>query len=199
MVWCVVEGESEKSYLTQLVHQRYRKRIVIRCETPRGKSVKNLVKKAREIERRERGNAHSIWIVCDVDENRQHGHDSEAKRWLSATAKRNAPLHRIALSHPCLEYWFLLHYDRSPGADRADSAVSELSQHCASPDGYRKGQLPPGLIEHTDNAVIRSLARVAREDEAGRHDMWARERCTTMHELIEYLDEVAKLQTDFVS
>lgn len=68
MVWCVVEGESEKSYLTQLVHHRYRKRIVIRCETPRGKSVKNLVKKAREIERREGGNAHSIWIVCDVDE-----------------------------------------------------------------------------------------------------------------------------------
>jgi hypothetical protein len=57
---------------------------------------------AREA-RRGRGAAHDeIWCVFDVDE---HAHLTEAV----LLAERNGI--RVAVSHPCLELWFILHYE----------------------------------------------------------------------------------------
>jgi hypothetical protein len=81
-------------------------------------------KKREELEeRRERGKAYDeVWCVFDVDE---HSHLAEAVR----LAENNGI--NVAVSHPCFELWFILHYqDQTAHIERhpAQARSKELTK-----------------------------------------------------------------------
>lgn len=65
----------------------------------------------------------SLWCVFDVDENT----DEMIDRAVKLANKHNI---QIALSNPCIEFWFLLHYDGTynPTLTR-DEACNKLKDH----------------------------------------------------------------------
>jgi hypothetical protein len=104
-----VEGlETEERYLT-FWHRRHRDRVLVSIDAFRGgplQLVEHAVQaKARgdKDARRGRGRPYDeIWCVFDVDE---HPHLAAA----TELARKHSI--RVAVSNPCLELWFLLHYE----------------------------------------------------------------------------------------
>lgn len=146
-----VEGlETEERYLNYWA-RLHRHRVLVRIDQFRGAPL-SLVKRAvSAVERgareakRGRGKAYDeVWCVFDVDEHPNLD-----------TAKALAAQHGIhlAISNPCLELWFLLHFtDRSAYLDR--HAAQRLA----------RGHLNCGKV--LTEAALESMA--ARYDEAVR-------------------------------
>jgi hypothetical protein len=104
-----VEGKrTEEQYLTDW-HRRYRDRVNVTIDPFRGSPLQ-LVERAVEAQRaeareaaKERGRAHDqIWCVFDRDE---HPFIEKA----IALAVRNEI--GLAFSNPCIELWFILHFE----------------------------------------------------------------------------------------
>ncbi|WP_436527542.1 RloB family protein [Actinoplanes sp. HUAS TT8] len=120
-----VEGlETEERYLTYWA-RLHRHRVLVRID-PFRRTPLSLVEHAvtavqrstREAKRGKGKGYDEVWCVFDVDE---HPH--------LETAKTLAGQHgiRLAISNPCLELWFLLHFtDRSAYLDR--HAAQSLAQ-----------------------------------------------------------------------
>lgn len=111
------EGEvTEEDYLV-FYKRRYRHQVLIKIDEFRGTPLA-LVEKAKEVkiraereERRGRGRAHDeFWCTFDVDE---HPNLSQAIEMAEANGIS------LAISSPCLELWFLLHFkDQTAHIDR---------------------------------------------------------------------------------
>jgi len=113
-----VEGaRTEEDYLLHW-HRSNRLRVNVRISPHRG-TPKTLVdlavsEKARADRESRRGRPFDeVWCVFDVD---QHPHVEEA------TAKAHAHGVHLAVSNPCIELWFLLHFrDQTAWIDRASA------------------------------------------------------------------------------
>jgi hypothetical protein len=122
------EGEStEPTYFTHW-HRRYRERILVKIAPHEYTSPLQIVQAAvdqktydaREARRR-RGDAFDeYWCVFDVD---QHPNVSEALR-LSADNDIG-----IALSNPCIELWFLIHFEDQTAYLSRNAAQRRSKQH----------------------------------------------------------------------
>jgi RloB-like protein len=149
-----VEGrETEERYLT-FWHRRHRDRVLVAIDDFRGgplQLVEHAVQaKAREEKdrRKGRGRAHDeIWCVFDVDEHPN-----------LAAAITLADRHGInlAISNPCLELWFLLHFeDCNSYLDRRD-AQRRAQRHLRSGKALADSALV-ALYERHDDAVSRAV------------------------------------------
>lgn len=115
-----VEGaRTEEQYLTSWRRQ-YRDRVLVEIDPYRGAPLQ-LVQRAVEAqrtevrdERRGRGRAHNqIWCVFDRDE-----HPNFA-RAVDLANRHNV---NVAISNPCIELWFILHFeDRTAYLDRYEA------------------------------------------------------------------------------
>lgn len=145
--------ETEERYLT-FWHRRHRDRVLVSIDDFRGgplQLVEHAVRaKANEAkdERRGRGRPHDeVWCVFDVDE-----HPNLA----AAIALARKHSIRIALSNPCIELWFLLHYENCTSyIDRKD-AQRRAQRHMGS------GKIPTetalvALSERHLDAVARAM------------------------------------------
>lgn len=103
-----VEGSrTEQDYFTYL-HRRYRRHVSLAIDDFRGgplqlveRAVERQKDEARN-ERKGRGRAHdAVWCVFDIDEHP----NVEAAVDLAAANGVN-----LAISNPCIELWFLLHF-----------------------------------------------------------------------------------------
>jgi hypothetical protein len=123
----LVEGQvTEEGYLL-FWRRRARRHTLVEIHEFHGTPM-SLVEKAVEVkteeerhEKRDRGRAHDeIWCVFDVDE---HPHLEQA----SAVAAANDI--NLAISNPCIELWFLLHFaDQTAYIDRR-AAQREAKAH----------------------------------------------------------------------
>jgi len=98
-----------------------------------------------------------VWCVFDVD---RHVSLQDAQK----KAKDNKL--KVALSTPCFEFWYLLHflYTTRP-FPRCEDVVSELKKHI--PD-YRKNAAPITLLlENLDNALANARRLRADNDKTG--------------------------------
>lgn len=114
-----VEGGTEERYLADW-HRRCRERVTVTVDPFRGgplQLVEHAVE-ARQVEAREqrrgRGRAHDeVWCLFDVDD---HPHLDRAVDM----ARRHEI--RLAVSNPCIELWFLLHFaDQTAWIDRHEA------------------------------------------------------------------------------
>lgn len=124
-----VEGlRTEELYLVDW-HRRYRDRILVTIDPYRGGPLQ-LVQHAVEAQRTEardakkgRGRAHDqIWCVFDRD---AHPNFAEALRLAHGHGIN------LAISNPCLELWFLLHFEdqtRHLERDEAQRRAEDLLQ-----------------------------------------------------------------------
>lgn len=134
-----VEGRvTEEDYLTHW-HRRHRRGISVEIHEFRGTPMA-LVERAAETkaineraERRGRGRAHDeVWCVFDVDEHPRLGEAVE----LAARSEIN-----LAISNPCIELWFLLHFAPQSAYIERGAAQRAARDHL----GCEKGLTEPAL------------------------------------------------------
>lgn len=115
------EGEkTEHQYLTWW-HRQYRRDVRVEFDTL-GPSPKTLVDKAVRRKKAEQKDASKLaqppeyWCVFDVD---QHPGLAEAKQLAAAHGIR------LAISNPCIEVWFILHFEHCAAYLERGKAQSE--------------------------------------------------------------------------
>lgn len=99
-------------------------------------------------------NGDQLWIVADADVNYNVPDPVTAKSRQLEAAKKTAAKHgiQIALSNPCFEVWFLLHFKYSSGYLQDYPAVlTQLRNYL--PDYEKNVDITAALMEHTEQAV----------------------------------------------
>lgn len=180
-VLVIAEGDTERAYVKALASERYDGRIVLKTPGKSGNaSLKNLVHQAKQYNCRSsvKTGPVSIWIICDYDENTIHKRELES--WV-----RSRECHRSAVSYPCIEYWFVLHYTDKRKPNNARDARRHLEEQLSGQ--YQKGKLPTGLVEKTDAAL--QHARV-HPDAMAEDKVWPTSRCSQLPRFIEFLDSL---------
>jgi hypothetical protein len=159
----LVEGAvTEEAYLL-LWKRRLRRQALIEIPDFHGTPL-SLVEKAIELkrfeakeERRGRGSAHDeYWCVFDVD---THPHLREAVE-LAASEEIN-----LAISNPCIELWFLLHFAEQTGFIECRAARRAVRDEL----GDGKG-LSPDALEALWERYEQARGRAERLDEKHRGD-----------------------------
>lgn len=186
LVVFAVEGETERAYLKALRTSRYDDRIAF-AFAPTGTDT-SLTKLVSAIEgkikrdKRDGGQAMGAWIICDTDQNARHRDRRNA--WITKSEK-----HHAVISHPCIEYWLILHISLTSSSLDAQHAAVELDKFWPGKGNYKKGApIPMELIDATDLASQRVHER--RRGLGGGSDAWDSPQWTDMPELIEWLDDL---------
>ena len=183
LVVFAVEGATERVYINALITHRSGNRIAPSfAETRDRSSLTNLVSQIKSKMQRDGSGAEGAWIVCDTDANACHREQLE--EWLLESER-----HHVAISHPCIEYWFVLHVKVTARSLDAQQAVKELDKEWLGGKNYRKGaSIPPDLINATENAIKR--VRTRRQSLDSGAGPWNSLQWTDMPELVEWLDDV---------
>ena len=183
LVVFAVEGVTERVYINALMTHRYGNRIAPSfAETRDHSSLNNLVSHIESKMQRDGGGAEGAWIICDTDANACHRGQLEI--WLLQSEK-----HRVVISHPCIEYWFVLHFKVTARSLEAQHVVKELEKEWPGGKSYKKGApIPPDLINATENAIKR--VRTRRQSLDSGADVWNSSQWTDMPELVEWLDDL---------
>lgn len=181
LVVFAVEGATERVYINALITDRYGNRITPSFAETRDKSsLANLVSEIKRKMKRDGAAAEGAWIVCDTDANACHREKLE--EWLSQSER-----HHAAISHPCIEYWFVLHFKVTARSLDAQHVVKELDKEWLGGKSYKKGaSIPFDLTNATDNAIKR--VRTRRQSLDSGADVWNSPQWTDMPELVEWLD-----------
>lgn len=77
----------------------------------------------------------SAWAVFDGEEHQ--GTDGQRHRWNTAIQRAEAKGIELAVSNPCFELWYLLHFHDQQAALRRDAALKALKQNGRVPE-YEK-------------------------------------------------------------
>lgn len=183
LVLFAAEGETEREYIKALIAIRYGDRLAYRFASTRGRTdLANLIRDLQNLAYAEGTQAKGAWVVCDVDKNACHRKKLDG--WLKKT-----PLNHIALSHPCVEYWFVLHFKSTSSSQGAPQAVRELGAVWPGGATYKKGApITAELINATNLAITRAVQR--RQSLADDADVWNSVQWTDMPELIAWLDQL---------
>jgi hypothetical protein len=124
-----------------------------------------------------------VWCVIDAEQ------QTKNPSLLPALVQAQDNGINVALSNPCFEYWFILHFADSgrPLVD-ARGVIRELRKHIP---GYEKAQdVYETLWPAVDRAAGRSKASADSHERAGT-DRHLRDPSTEVHELVELLRRTA--------
>ena len=94
----------------------------------------------------------SVWCVYDVDAN---SNATLAKA--AALAKRNR--FDIALSNPCFELWYILHFELQGGSMTSSAAIGKISSHVA---GYTKNMDVFDTLSPRIQVALANAAKIKR-------------------------------------
>jgi len=135
---------------------------------------------AREAKRRADENLRydSVWCVFDIDE---HPLVAEAKQ----QAQENGI--EVAISNPCFELWFLLHF-QDQTAHIARSHVQRLCREHMP--GYEKAPDCDALMPHQDEAIERAVRLEDWQESRGNA---GENPSTGVHRLIQKINAVCRL------
>jgi hypothetical protein len=173
LVVCGAE-KTEKAYLTGLRDSRKRTAVNVRLvERPR--TPDQVVGYARDhCGYRDFDEA---WCVVDVDR-----FEIEGQKVTAACAAATAAGIRLAVSHPCFEYWLLLHHtDSSTPTPKCDTVVNRLRRYVSS---YNKTKL---RFDDFRLGVVDAVARARKRDHTG--EDWRRNPSTGVWRLVEKIIE----------
>ena len=179
IVHVFTEGEvTEPEYFDWL--KRRQGQFALKVDDRHGPPQK-LLELAIDLQRHSRSRASdtprhdSVWCVFDHD---QHpGVDDTIRRALRAGIS-------VAFSHPCFEYWVLLHFcaDAAPRAGRCPDVTSRVERHLP---GYRKSLPLPRMQGRFLQAKDRALRVDAQHDRDGRTLSTQRDPSTNVWQLVE--------------
>mgnify|MGYP005836337823 CR=1 FL=1 len=142
-----VEGRTEEIYFREL-RQYYR--IGLEVQRVRNTDPLQIVKLARRWMDAERGNS-PVAVWCVFDQEGQHQRETFTHA-LNLAARHGI---RLAVSNPCFEFWFLLHFEHTTRSFADCREVGQsLSRYWAN---YRKAQ--PGVISQLADHVHAARGR----------------------------------------
>jgi hypothetical protein len=134
-----------------------------------------------------KGNYDTVWCVMDVD---NHGTLVAAIDKAKSHKSQNI---EIALSNPCFEYWFLLHFKKTSRMINSSEASRALKKHFPK---YEKSDPTTfhTFYPHTDTA-IRNSKNIIRENHYG-DDISGKDcnPCTHVHLVVEEIQSIANKQ-----
>jgi hypothetical protein len=145
----ICEGQTEKIYFELLkIAYRLQSVVIIKCAKGGATKVVDLAKS--EITNFQAAKDAKIWCVFDTEA-------SDNSEFVSALREaKKAPL-SLAISNPCIEYWFLLHYEYSTSSlANCDSVCLALSKWISN---YAKNQnrlsvlLSEKILPNTSKAI----------------------------------------------
>ena len=110
-------------------------------------------------------------------------HKSKLEKWLE-----NSDKHHAAVSHPCIEYWLLLHLCANPSSSTAQKTEKELEKNWRWVNTKRVAISPQSSSRQLIRAV--SCARQRRSSLDIDADAWNSSQWTDLPELIDWLDEL---------
>lgn len=153
----VVDGETEIWYLQMLKRNERNLRVTIKPEIPQKKKLEVQYKLVCDL-----ANSEYEWVFWIVDLDTVIKEDIEAasgtRSSLSFFDEMRSKICvefqnvRIIVNNPCLEFWFLLHFDRtSRYYRRCSDVVRNLKKHLK---GYEKTEK---FFKKTDNDIYKKL------------------------------------------
>jgi hypothetical protein len=158
------EGQlTEETYLTYW-HRRFRGQVNVEIHEFHGTPL-SLVTRAvgakednERAERKGRGRAHDeVWCVFDVDE---HPSLREAIDLASAHGIK------LAISNPCIELWFVLHFESQTAYIERRAAQTRAKSHLNCGKDLSEAALNR-LATHFPTAKVRAIALDAKHDGDG--------------------------------
>lgn len=130
----LVEGETEVWYFNMLVRNERKLSVTIKPELPHKKSLKEQFALTKELAE----DYFKVFWIVDLDvinKETKEGKKGEEKRIQVFLKYRNELIahHKnvtVIVNNPCLEYWFLVHYDKTTKHfDTCASAEKQLKKH----------------------------------------------------------------------
>ncbi|WP_420458533.1 RloB family protein [Neolewinella sp.] len=150
----VVDGQTEKWYLESLYKAERPTGVTIKPELPKKKTLPQFYAYAEQLAR----DADQVVLLLDMD---AHLNDARRagteKETLQVFARKRRALERgnitFVVNHPCLERWFLLHFEASQKAYRKQKPLIDQlrSRHLSD---YRKEET---YYKHKDGSLYESL------------------------------------------
>jgi len=130
-----------------------------------------------------------VWIVCDKDDWSSDKLDL-ITRWCREKSKKEQ--RHFALSNPCFELWYLLHFERGDGLlDTPHDCLNRLKKY--HPE-YSKSECPKFTLAQTKAAIDR--AKIKDNNTCLSEDAWPKTPGhTTVWRLVEQF--LSHLQSDF--
>lgn len=124
----------------------------------------SLIRKAAEYKNKNQmseSNGDAVWVVADGDVNYNSPDPVREKDLMLAKARKQADAKgiRLAISNPCFEFWYLLHFQYTTRYFRDYTAV-ENALTTYLPDYEKSDDVYSQLCERTDTA-IQNAGRVA--------------------------------------
>ena len=151
-------GETEPIYFKQLRYKLGLNPKSIHVEADCGNAPINVVDRAIELEKAKGINYDQIWCVFDTEE--------KGKNSTLLAAKDKAEAHKfcLAISNPCFEQWFLLHYENTARPFIKCAEVESYLKHNHL-SHYDKSKPPvDDLFQKLDTALANAkILRAARK------------------------------------
>ncbi len=124
-----------------------------------------------------------IWCVVDVE---MPPHSTLDEAW--AEAGKTTRLELI-LTNPCIEYWFLLHFEKhtAPFGDNSDVMKALIAVH----PSYTKNNIGFYDLARLTNTAIKHSKKVLEEKECG-EDLRDCNPSTHVHKIVEHLQNIAQ-------
>jgi hypothetical protein len=141
-VFC--EGESEETYVRYL---RNKYRLPVEIATKITRNQVNTRKINESLRYKPRHEKDKIFLMYDIDV------PGFLKKLEEIQISNNSEL---LVSNPCFELWYVLHHHNHTAEISSENCIKKLQESCHS---YKKGELPPKLIDKLEKNKEEALKR----------------------------------------
>lgn len=202
------EGESEEAYV-KFLHKQFQEKAVIKYHREKGTfATARAWYRSNTKFRNNFDELDELWFFFDTEIEKAGKWDENwscLDQMLQSRPKRNPLIIRLLMTSCCVEYWFLLHFERAAPAMASPSdkerILQRVKEHIPS---YRKGdELTTAKIgEHyltaveNGNWILQLLKADGMPDNVEDRDKWlfqGTHTFTTVHEAIEMLMDLPSL------
>ncbi|RRD59144.1 RloB family protein [Tannerella forsythia] len=180
----VVDGETEMWYLKMLQQNERDLRITIKPEIPKRKNIEEQYKRVCAFSDKRKEYDKVFWVVdfdAIIKETRETAKNKKSSLdfFIEYRHKINKkyPHVVVIVNNPCLEFWFLLHFEQTSKYFTADEAEKQLKKHMADYEKTEKyfkkanNDIYQRLRPHLTDAIRHSLALGGFSDEAPKKAM----------------------------
>jgi hypothetical protein len=123
----------------------------------------------------------SAWAVFDGDEHIEQSPD----KWRSAIALATKQKIKLAITHPCFEFWYLIHFQDYFAQITRDRVINLLGKHIPN---YDKSMcLYPKPLKPLTEQAIQRAERIAAQIERDELDEHSNPCCSGLPKLIQSL------------
>ncbi len=175
------EGKTEQIYFKCFELQSKQIRIVFPEKT--GNDPMSLADSAKSYKKTD---FDEIWIVADTDFSHNHRKKKEQQlKYAGIECKKNK--FGFAVSNPCIEFWFLLHYKEIPKFTATEgvqgNCIKALRRYYPA---YEKNCFNPSILKPLTQRAIKN----AKSLDSTREGDWPQNHGSTVYLLVEKLIDV---------